>query len=45
MPKTNKQKRQTNFVFIITSAPKNEVHSIVISKSQEVRALQWDWDI
>jgi hypothetical protein len=32
MPKTNKQKRQTNFVFIITSAPKNEVYSILITK-------------
>jgi hypothetical protein len=33
MPKTNKQtKKTTNFVFIITSAPKNEVYSILISK-------------
>jgi hypothetical protein len=33
MPKTNKQTKKTaNFVFIISSAPKNEVYSILISK-------------
>jgi hypothetical protein len=33
MPKANKQTKKTaNFVFIITSAPKNEVYSILISK-------------